>query len=87
VIIDRAIRVPGDRLGRALNARPLVFIGTLSYSLYLWQQVFLNRRGSSDLQSFPVNLFLVGLVALASYYLVERPFLRMRVRLERWLRR
>jgi peptidoglycan/LPS O-acetylase OafA/YrhL len=83
VIIEKAIRVPDDLLGRILNARPLVFIGTLSYSLYLWQQVFLNRRGSSDLQSFPWNLILVGLTALASYYLVERPFLRLRVRLER----
>jgi len=83
VIIEKTIRMPNDLLGRALNTRPLVFIGTLSYSLYLWQQVFLNRRGSSDVQSFPLNLILVGLVALASYYLVERPFLRVRVRLER----
>ena len=84
VIIEKTIRMPEDLLGRVLNARPLVFIGTMSYSLYLWQQLFLNRRGSSMLQSFPLNLCLVGLVALASYYLVERPFLRLRVRLERW---
>jgi len=86
VIIERTLRIPDDRLGRVLNARPLVFVGTLSYSLYLWQQIFLNRRGSSDLQSFPWNLILVGIAALASYYLVERPFLRMRARLERWVR-
>lgn len=83
VIIEKTIRAPGDLLGRILNVRPLVFIGTLSYSLYLWQQMFLNRRGSSDLQSFPLNLLLAGLTALASYYVVERPFLRLRVRIER----
>jgi len=83
VIIEKTIRAPDDLLGRILNVRPLVFIGTLSYSLYLWQQIFLNRRGGSVLQSFPLNLVLAGLAALASYYLVERPFLRLRVRLER----
>jgi peptidoglycan/LPS O-acetylase OafA/YrhL len=83
VIIEKTIRMPHDLLGRVLNARPLVVIGTMSYSLYLWQQLFLNRRGSAAVHSFPWNLLLVGLVALASYYLVERPFLRMRVRLER----
>jgi len=86
LIIERTIRTPGDVLGRLLNARPLVFIGTLSYSLYLWQQLFLNRHGSADLQRFPINVILVAVAALVSFYLVERPFLRLRVRLERWLR-
>jgi peptidoglycan/LPS O-acetylase OafA/YrhL len=86
VVIDRTIRIPGDWLGRLLNARPLVVIGTLSYSLYLWQQLFLNRHGSADVQQFPVNLVLVAVAAALSYYLVERPCLQLRVRLERWLR-
>ena len=68
-----------------LNARPLVAIGVLSYSLYLWQQVFLNRRGEAVVQSFPLNLALVMLVAVASYYVIEQPCLRLRVRIERWL--
>ena len=86
VVIDRTIRIPGDWLGRLLNARPLVVIGTLSYSLYLWQQLFLNRHGSADVQRFPVNLVLVAVAAALSYYLVERPCLQLRVRLERWRR-
>jgi len=86
LIVEKTIRTPGDWLGRVLNARPLVVIGTLSYSLYLWQQLFLNRHGSADAQRFPINLVGVAAAALASFYLVERPFLRLRVRLERWSR-
>ena len=83
VIIERAICSHGELLGRLLNSRPLVFIGTMSYSLYLWQQLFLFRRGTSELQSFPLNLVLAVLAALASYYLVEKPFLRLRAWFER----
>jgi peptidoglycan/LPS O-acetylase OafA/YrhL len=86
VVIERALHAPGDRLGRMLNARPLIFVGVLSYSLYLWQQLFLNRRGSSIVQSFPLNLLLVALAALASYHAIEQPFLRLRLRVERRLR-
>jgi peptidoglycan/LPS O-acetylase OafA/YrhL len=86
VIIDRTIRMPGDQLGRLLNVRPLVYIGTLSYSLYLWQQVFLNRHGSAEFQGFPWNVLLVAAASVASFYLVEKPFLRLRGQLERWLR-
>jgi peptidoglycan/LPS O-acetylase OafA/YrhL len=85
VIIARALHAPDVGLGRVLNARPLVAIGVLSYSLYLWQQVFLNRRGEAIVQSFPLNLVLVALVAVASYHVIELPCLRLRVRIERWL--
>jgi peptidoglycan/LPS O-acetylase OafA/YrhL len=70
-------------LGRLLNTRPLVFVGTLSYSIYLWQQIFLNRGSTSTISAFPLNLTLALMAALVSYYLVERPFLRWRPRLER----
>jgi peptidoglycan/LPS O-acetylase OafA/YrhL len=87
LIIDRVIRVPGDPFGRLLNSRPLVYVGTLSYSLYLWQQLFLHRRGSSVVHGFPLNLVLVFAAAVASYTLVEQPFLRLRARLARRSRR
>jgi peptidoglycan/LPS O-acetylase OafA/YrhL len=86
-VIERLLCVPDGAVARLLDARPLVLVGQLSYSLYLWQQLLLNRRGSSVLQSFPWNLLLVGLVAAVSYAAVEHPMLRLRVRLERRLRR
>jgi peptidoglycan/LPS O-acetylase OafA/YrhL len=75
---------PTGRVGRALNYRPVVFIGVLSYSIYLWQQLFLNRYNPA-LPGFPLNLIPVAGAALLSYYLIERPALRSRSRVERAL--
>ena len=68
---------PQARIARLLEARPVVRIGRLSYSLYLWQQLFLPARGVpapfEALQVFPLNLALAFGAAAASYHLVERP--------------
>jgi peptidoglycan/LPS O-acetylase OafA/YrhL len=69
-------------VGRILNSRPLIFIGVLSYSLYLWQQLFFNRYSTLPINRFPANLVLVALTALGSYYLIEQPTLKLRQRLE-----
>jgi peptidoglycan/LPS O-acetylase OafA/YrhL len=55
----------------------------MSYSIYLWQQAFLDRFGSSPLQAFPLNLILAVACGAASFYLVEAPMLRLRARLLR----
>jgi len=78
--IDRVVRFPGTLDGRVLNVGALEFVGKLSYSLYLWQQLFLNRTSTSPLCAFPLNLVLAALVAVVSYYGVERTFLRLRAR-------
>jgi peptidoglycan/LPS O-acetylase OafA/YrhL len=75
VWIDWCLRFPETWVGRILNLRIVAFIGVLSYSLYLWQQPFL-RKGHA--LPFPVSVALIGVLALASYYFVERPMLRMR---------
>lgn len=79
--IDWCVTFSDGRVGRLLNAAPLVFVGWISYSLYLWQQPFLNRSSSADVASFPLNLALAVACALVSYSLVERPALGVR----RWL--
>ncbi|MDQ6888389.1 MAG: acyltransferase, partial [Gemmatimonadota bacterium] len=81
--VARCVRRPQGAFGRLLNHRLLVYIGTLSYSIYLWQQLFLDRYSSSAVTAFPLNLSLVLAAAMASYYIVERPFLRWRARIER----
>jgi peptidoglycan/LPS O-acetylase OafA/YrhL len=63
-----------------LNWAPLTFIGVLSYSLYLWQQLFLNGASSAWINAFPQNLILAFCAAVASHYLIEKPFLSLRDR-------
>ena len=79
--IDWCLRNAHSFTGRFLNWEPMVWIGGLSYSLYLWQQIFLNRNSSAFVCSFPVNVVLALIAAMTSFYLIERPFLRARVRL------
>jgi peptidoglycan/LPS O-acetylase OafA/YrhL len=79
--LDWCVTLPAGRIGRFLNTAPLVFVGSMSYSLYLWQQLFLNRSSSNTMSAFPFNLALAVAAALASFYLVERPSLRLR----RWI--
>jgi peptidoglycan/LPS O-acetylase OafA/YrhL len=68
-------------MGQVLNWKPIAFIGVLSYSLYLWQQLFLNRNSVAWVNAFPQNLFFAVAAALGSYFLLEKPFLRLRHRL------
>jgi peptidoglycan/LPS O-acetylase OafA/YrhL len=80
VWIDWCLRFPESRVGRILNARPIAFVGVLSYSIYLWQQPFL-REGHT--LRFPLSILCIGALALASFFFVERPMLRLRARVER----
>jgi peptidoglycan/LPS O-acetylase OafA/YrhL len=65
-------------LMRVLELRPLVWIGKLSYSLYLWHGVGLEAgSGFGPWMRYPAMLAL----AVASHLLVERPFLRLKARL------
>lgn len=82
------VRNPASRIGRALNARFVVHIGVISYSIYLWQTLFLHEGGSrifgpvlGFLCVFPANWVAILAVAELSRYLVELPSLRLRDRL------
>lgn len=60
---------------RFLNCAPVAWLGRVSYSLYLWQELFCSNP--------TLHLgFLLALPALAcaslSYYIVEQPMLRLR---------
>jgi peptidoglycan/LPS O-acetylase OafA/YrhL len=64
---------------KLLNSKPFNYIGILSYSLYLWQQLFIAKREWWVTQ-FPQNLVFIFLAALFSHYMIERPFLRLKSR-------
>lgn len=69
-------------IGRFLNSRTMTFLGAISYSIYLWQQPFLNPYVNSPFTRFPLNLIGLAACALASYYVVELPSFALRRRLE-----
>jgi peptidoglycan/LPS O-acetylase OafA/YrhL len=74
-----------------LEARPIVWVGVVSYSLFLWHEPiiwWLRDRGllaiGTGVGGFLVNLVIVGTVSLAlsalTYRLVELPALRRKAR-------
>lgn len=82
LIILAAAYAQNSVLFRLLNLRPMIFVGVLSYSLYLWQQIFTGAGVFADYRPGRWVLSLVWVVAcaLVSYYAVEVPFLRLKDR-------
>jgi peptidoglycan/LPS O-acetylase OafA/YrhL len=80
---DWCMRNPATAVGRFLNLPAVSFAGVLSYSLYLWQQIFLNPESVRPYFAFPLNIILAVAMALVSYLLIEAPFLRFRTAIER----
>lgn len=80
---------PSSLLSRFLELAPMKFVGRISYSLYLWQQLFFfdqfeHSRGAqvfSVVQAKPWTLAFVILVASASYFFLEKPMIRLGHRL------
>ena len=68
---------PATPVGRLLNTPLLRHLGVISYSLYLWQSIFTAHAG----RYFPLNLLAALACAELSYWVVERPSLRLRDRL------
>jgi peptidoglycan/LPS O-acetylase OafA/YrhL len=82
LILSTALH-PNTVQGRILEAKPFRWIGWISYSLYLWQQLFfgVNFAGSPPglalLRKPPINLLALLLCATCSYYVIEKPFIRL----------
>jgi peptidoglycan/LPS O-acetylase OafA/YrhL len=76
---------PNSLIGRLLEFSVLRWIGRLSYSLYIWQQLFLGfgvvYRPFGFFSRFPINISMAVVVASLSYYLLERPMMRLGHRL------
>jgi len=81
--IHRCVWRPSPAVTRVLEHPAMIRVGVLSYSLYLWQQLFLNRHSTSWIAAFPVNAICVAIVAAVSYRWIETPFLRLSAHLTR----
>jgi len=77
-------------LSAILENGTLVKIGILSYSIYIWQQLFLGRRAWQPwlqmLNGSPVYIIILvkvvatAIIATLSYYLFESKFLKLKSR-------
>jgi peptidoglycan/LPS O-acetylase OafA/YrhL len=87
-VLIHAAGLPGSPLGRVLAWPPLVAVGTLSYSLYLWHFPAANLALHGHLRGLYPGWAAAAIggaasaaCALLSYFLVERPFQRLKFRL------
>jgi peptidoglycan/LPS O-acetylase OafA/YrhL len=78
---------------RILRNRVLLYLGMISYGIYLWHLAVLQQLanwGFADIGSrstliwFAAALPIAVLLATLSYYLVERPFLSLKGRVKGW---
>lgn len=89
LIVGTVLR-PHDPPGRLLEQAPLRWVGRISYSLYLWQQLFMLRDADTTpflgpLEVFPLNWVALFACALTSYHLIETPMIARGHRLARRL--
>jgi peptidoglycan/LPS O-acetylase OafA/YrhL len=82
-LVFHIILFPASLLGRLLRVRVLRLLGLISYSLYLWNQLFIavSTPDWGFIRRVPFCLFMSLGIAIVSYRFVERPFLAMRRRL------
>ena len=85
ILVLHSIISPQWGVYRVLNYGWVRQIGVVSYSIYIWQQLFCTKPhvfglGNVWWMSFPFWLLPVFTLAFISYYGFERPFLRLRAR-------
>ena len=83
IVINQVVRAPGGLITRCLSLAALAWLGRLSYSVYLWQQLFCCPAWPASESRFlhlPWNLVPIMATAMLSYYVVEKPLFRLRAR-------
>jgi peptidoglycan/LPS O-acetylase OafA/YrhL len=88
LLISLSIHQPSKGIPRLLNLKPVIWLGQLSYSIYIWQQFFCTKPAVFGWQLMWFQSFQFWTLAalgtgIASYYLLERPLLKLRIRLHR----
>jgi peptidoglycan/LPS O-acetylase OafA/YrhL len=77
LLLEHALAARDGIIFKFLNLRMVAYMGVISYSLYLWQELFLDPTSWSWYARFPQNLILTLGASLLSYYFIEKPFLRL----------
>ncbi len=85
VLICSVLLTPDGRLSRVLTSGPLVWIGQLSYGLYLWHYPvyrIMGQMGASQFQCLTLGTAITVFAAALSWHLVEKPLLRLKKRFQ-----
>ena len=81
---------PSSGLVRLLELRPLVYLGTISYGIYVWQGLFTGNGPYRQVHDWPPEPLVGAVLAIAfaalSYRFFEEPILRYKDRLGRLTR-
>ncbi len=78
LVIFYAVNYADTWLYKMLNLRVLRGIGIISYGLYVWNGLFFMKDGGAAVILFPLNFVVVFAVAIASYFIFEKPALRLK---------
>jgi peptidoglycan/LPS O-acetylase OafA/YrhL len=70
LICDAALS-PESVFARCFSIKPLAWLGTISYSVYVWQQFFFQQRGPNPWHWLYIPI--VVELGAVSYYLIEQP--------------
>lgn len=87
LVVGACLINPSNPVGRVLQSRFMAWIGSISFSLYLTQQPFNSPTRNDWATHFPANVTLSILSALLLHYTVELPFMRLRSRLTKKLKK
>jgi peptidoglycan/LPS O-acetylase OafA/YrhL len=85
VLLMQSILLPRAWVYAGFNLKWVRQLGVLSYSIYIWQQIFCTDPATFGFQparwlSFPGWMVAALVTACGSYYLLEMPFIRLRKR-------
>jgi peptidoglycan/LPS O-acetylase OafA/YrhL len=80
LLIASTVASPARLLARLLEKSAVAWVGRMSYSIYLWQQLFLVPAGNPHWQ-LPLRLAGIIVVAWVSYAFIERPLIAVGRRL------
>ena len=74
-LIAASVLHPQSIFARSLSFKALAWLGTVSYSVYVWQEFFFAWRNSVPAEL--AGMCMMPLFALGSYYWIERPLTRL----------
>jgi peptidoglycan/LPS O-acetylase OafA/YrhL len=68
---------------RLLSIQPLVALGTISYGIYIWQQLILTKLNTTVTVAFPISVLAIVAFSAALFDGIKQHFLRAKHKFQR----